>query len=156
MAIKTTAIVAKNQWKYISELEMDLAPVLPKFLGNAGEINQIVLNLIVNSAHAIEAVKRPELGMIKIETRSSDGFIILSVSDNGCGIPEADVKKIYDPFFTSKEVGKGTGQGLAITYNIVTNKLGGAITVESETGIGTKFEISIPCNPEEMETTDDS
>lgn len=143
-AICNTATVSRNQWKYVSTLDLDLADSLPSVSGNSGDINQVVLNLIVNAAHAIEATRPRELGKITVRTRQLNNTVILDVSDTGCGIPAQNLKRIFDPFFTTKEVGKGTGQGLAITYNIVTNKMGGSIAVDTEEGKGTRFRIILP------------
>ena len=148
-AIRNTSIVSRNQWKYVSTLELDLADDLPTVSGNAGDINQVVLNLIVNAAHAIEATRPRELGTITLRTQKLDSAVVLDVSDTGCGIPAQNLKRIFDPFFTTKEVGKGTGQGLAITYNIVTNKMGGVITVDTEEGKGTRFRIILPVTDRE-------
>lgn len=143
-ALKTTATVCRNQWKYVAELDFDLADDLPKVMGHPGDINQVLLNLIVNAAHAIEEVPGDALGKIRIATRSDADRVVLTVADTGCGIPKENLEKIYDPFFTTKGVGKGTGQGLAITHNIVVAKHGGAIDIDSEIGNGTTFRISLP------------
>ncbi len=143
-ALKTTATVCRNQWKYVAELDFELADDLPKVMGHPGDINQVLLNLIVNAAHAIEEVPGEALGRIRIATRSDADRVVLTVADSGCGIPKENLEKIYDPFFTTKGVGKGTGQGLAITHNIVVAKHGGAIDIDSEIGAGTRFRISLP------------
>ncbi len=145
--IESTTVVSKNEWKYIAELnfvpdqKLDLVPCLP------GEFNQTILNLIVNAAHAIEeryGKGKTSLGKIKIETSKEDNECIVRVSDNGAGIPEAAKRKIFDPFFTTKSVGKGTGQGLALVHSTVVEKHGGAISFDSEIGVGTTFEIRLP------------
>ncbi|UTW60171.1 PAS domain S-box protein [Kordiimonas sp. SCSIO 12603] len=145
-AIETTATVTHNQWKYVADLNLDLDSNLPHIKGNAGDINQVMLNLIVNAAHAIEEQKQSSSGAINISTRSSASAVHLEITDTGCGIPEKYLERIYDPFFTTKEVGKGTGQGLAITYKIITQRMGGSIEVETEAGIGTCFKITLPLN----------
>ncbi len=146
-AIETTIIVSKNQWKYVSELEKDLEENLPLFEGTVGDVNQVLLNLIVNAAHAIEERGVSDLGKIKITTRSADNTLVLEVQDSGCGISRENLDRVFDPFFTTKEVGKGTGQGLAITYNMM-KKLGGNVTVDSEVGVGTTFKLTIPLKQE--------
>lgn len=143
-ALKTTATVCRNQWKYVAELDFDLDDGLPEMMGHPGDINQVLLNLIVNAAHAIEEMPGEALGKIRIATRTEGDSVVLTVADTGCGIPKENLEKIYDPFFTTKGVGKGTGQGLAITHNIVVAKHGGAIDIESEPGNGTTFRISLP------------
>jgi PAS domain S-box-containing protein len=146
-AIESVITVSRNEWKYVAEMKTDLDPDLPLVSCLPGEINQVVLNLIVNATHAI-AEKRstcpPEGGMINVRTRSCDGWVEIRVGDNGAGIPEAIRPKIFDPFFTTKEVGKGTGQGLAIAHDVIVQKHGGSISVETEIGKGTTFIVRLP------------
>ena len=98
------------------------------------------LNLIVNAAHAIQdAGKDVNSGEIRISTALVRRFRGDPVSDNGCGIPAENLSKLYDPFFTTKEVGRGTGQGLAIAHSIVVDKHGGDIGVKASVGVGTEF-----------------
>lgn len=143
-AIQTTATVSHNQWKYVADLSMDLDENLPNILGYLGDINQVLLNLVVNAAHAIEEKAAEGMGSISIQTSANSTHVCVTVRDNGCGIPKHHIEKIYDPFFTTKEVGKGTGQGLAIIHNIVANKHNGVIHVSSEEGEGTVFTLKFP------------
>ncbi|MEQ8734923.1 MAG: ATP-binding protein [Rhodospirillaceae bacterium] len=143
--IRTTVTVSKNQWKYVAGLDLDLDEDLPLMSSNAGELNQVFLNLIVNAAHAIEdKVDKTVPGKISIQTKSSGSSIECRVSDNGAGMIKDVVEKIFDPFFTTKDPGRGTGQGLSIVHSIVTLSHGGDITVESEVGQGTTFVINFP------------
>jgi signal transduction histidine kinase len=144
-AIENTIAVTRNQWKYIAEMATDLAPDLPAVPCRGGEINQMLLNLIVNAAHAIEA-KGQDIGTISVATARRDGWAEIRVSDTGTGIPPALIDRIFDPFFTTKEPGKGTGQGLAICHNIVVTKHGGSIAVESTLGEGSCFIVRLPLN----------
>lgn len=148
-AIETTATVTKNQWKYVAELQLNLAENLPPAFGNPGDFNQVVVNLLVNAVDAIADAKAGALGTISVSTLTKGDRLILLVEDDGCGIPPDVKAKIFDPFFTTKDVGKGTGQGLAITYNIIVNKMGGEIAVASLPGQGTTFTISLPVKPGE-------
>lgn len=145
-AIESTVLVATHEWKYAAELTTDLDPELPPVRGLAGEINQVMLNLIVNAAHAISELQKPpdEKGRIHIRTGEDGGFAEIRVSDTGCGIPEANQSRIFDPFFTTKPVGKGTGQGLALAYAVIVKKHNGTIHVESKPGQGTTFIIRLP------------
>jgi PAS domain S-box-containing protein len=146
-AIETTVTVAKNEWKYVADVTLDLAPDLPAVACNPSEINQVLLNLIVNAAHAIgDVVGRDgkSKGEINIATRANDECVVITVADTGCGIPEAIRDKIYDPFFTTKAIGKGTGQGLAIAHRIIRERHGGTIECESTVGKGTQFVIRLP------------
>jgi signal transduction histidine kinase len=105
----------------------------------------VFLNLIVNAAHAIkDSGKDVETGQITIRAALEGEQAVICVSDNGCGVPEENLSKLYDPFFTTKEVGRGTGQGLAISHSIVVDKHGGEISVASEVGVGTQFTVRLP------------
>jgi len=142
--ITTTATVSKNQWKYVADLELNLDPDLPPVKSNAGELNQVLINLIVNAAHAIEDKgDKVHKGKISISTRRAGNAVACSVSDTGVGIPSRYRDKIFDLFFTTKEPGRGTGQGLALVHKIITNH-GGRITVDSEVGRGTRFIFVLP------------
>jgi len=145
-AIETTINVSRNEWKYHADIETDLDPGLPNVSCLPGEINQVLLNLIVNAAHAIVNVvgESGDKGLIRISTRLDGAWAEIRVSDTGTGIPEEIKQRIFDPFFTTKMVGKGTGQGLAIAYSVVVDKHGGVIDLESEEGKGTTFIISLP------------
>ena len=145
-ALEQTAAVSKNEWKYVADLKMDLDPTKPMINGYPGPLNQVFLNLIVNAAHAIaeQVGDHGTKGQIVISTKANADSVTISVADTGCGIPADVIHKIYDPFFTTKVVGKGTGQGLNIAYTIINEKHKGTITVESEVGEGTTFTIVLP------------
>jgi PAS domain S-box-containing protein len=146
-AIENTTIVARNEWKYVAEMVTDFDPQLPQVSCHPGEFNQVILNLIVNAAHAIaDVVKQggPEKGSITIQTRTCPGWAEIRVQDTGTGIPEKVRSRIFDPFFTTKEIGKGTGQGLAISRSVIVDKLHGSIHFETEEGKGTTFIIRLP------------
>ena len=135
------------------EIKTELDPVLPQAWGDADLIKQVILNLLVNAQQAIEGK-----GSITVLTRllaASAGvksagpvkpMVEVVVTDTGCGIPQANLQRIFDPFFTSKEVGKGTGLGLSVSYGIV-KAHGGKINVESLVGTGTTFRIWLPIAP---------
>jgi PAS domain S-box-containing protein len=144
--VRNTVTVSRNEWKYVADIQLDLDPNLPKVLCLASEINQVLLNLIVNSSHAIaDVVKGTEnKGSITIRSRVDADHVLLQVIDTGAGIPEAIRSRIFDPFFTTKEVGKGTGQGLAIARSVVVDKHRGVLDVESTIGVGTTFNIRLP------------
>jgi signal transduction histidine kinase len=151
-AIATTITVATNEWKYVAEIETRFDPDMPLVRCLRDEINQVVLNLVVNAAHAIDAVVlggAKGKGKIRIETRHDDGWAEILVSDTGTGIPENIRDRVFDPFFTTKPVGKGTGQGLAIAYSVVVDKHGGEIGFETEIGRGTTFKIRLPVDVRE-------
>ena len=121
------------------QIETRMDPDLPPFWASATELQQVFLNLLNNSVDAMTSSG----GIIRISTQTSDGQIILTIADNGIGIAEANLARIFDPFYTTKPVGQGTGLGLSICYGII-KKLGGDIQVQSAKGRGTTFTISLP------------
>lgn len=145
--VESTVTVSRNEWKYVAEVELDLDPDLPSIPTLAAELNQVLLNLLVNAAHAIAATGSGDergLGAITIRTRRSEAGVEIAVEDNGCGIPLALQPRIFEPFFTTKPVGMGTGQGLAISRTIVLDKLGGHLEFVSTPGLGSTFVIQLP------------
>ena len=150
-AIESTVTVARNEWKYVADLETDFDPNLPLVPCLPGEFNQVILNLIINAAHAIaDAVGKDSgtKGRITISTRRQGDWVEIRLVDTGTGIPEAVRGRIFDPFFTTKPVGKGTGQGLAIARSVIVDKHGGTLTFETRLGQGTAFIICLPVQPE--------
>ncbi len=147
--IESTVMVATNEWKYVADVELQLAPSLPAVPCIAGEINQVVLNLIVNAAHAISDVvgSTGAKGRIMISATADDTNAEIRVTDTGTGIPEAARAKVFEPFFTTKELGKGTGQGLAMAYNCIVKRHRGSITFDTELGVGTTFVVRLPLVP---------
>jgi PAS domain S-box-containing protein len=146
-AIESTITVARNEWKYVADVVTDFDPSLPLVPCLAGELNQAILNIIINAAHAIADVVGDGSngkGTISVKTRRDGDCVEVRISDTGTGIPEGARSKIFDPFFTTKDVGKGTGQGLAITHSVIVQKHGGSITFETEVGKGTTFIIRLP------------
>ena len=146
--VNTTVTVARNEWKYVSALETDFEEGLPEVACLRDEIGQVLLNLVVNAAHAIADTLVPgerEKGRIVVSLkRAGEDAVDLSVSDDGAGIPDAIRTKVFDPFFTTKSVGKGTGQGLAIAYTTVVEKHKGKIFFETQAGAGTTFVVRLP------------
>ncbi len=141
-ALESTLNVARNEIKYKADIIRDYVE-LPPVECLASQINQVLLNLLVNAAQAIQGK-----GHITLRTRCEDGWVSIAVADTGCGIPEQHLEKIFDPFFTTKPVGKGTGLGLSMSYGIVA-KHGGRIDVESELGKGTTITIMLPVDRRE-------
>jgi PAS domain S-box-containing protein len=144
-AIESTLTIAHNEYKYVAVVERDLGEI-PKVLCHLGDVNQAVLNIVVNAAHAIsDAVEGTQnKGMIWVRTQLAGESVVIAIADTGNGIPKEIRDRIFDPFFTTKGVGRGTGQGLAIARSVIVDKHGGTLTVESETGKGTTFLISLP------------
>ena len=112
---------------------------IPEISCNPGEIGQVIINLLLNSVHACDA----NCNEIKVSTSYQDGSVLLTVSDNGCGIKEEDIGRVFDPFFTTKGVGEGTGLGLSVSFGIA-RKHDGSLNVESEVGEGTSVTITLP------------
>jgi PAS domain S-box-containing protein len=159
-ALDNTITVARNEWKYVAEIVTDLDSSLPLVPLLPNEFNQVILNIIINAAHAIADVVdkgRGEKGAITISTRRLGDEVEVRLQDTGSGIPQEIQERIFDPFFTTKEVGKGTGQGLAISHDVIVEKHGGAITFETEVGQGTTFIIRLPLGqqPEIKEKPDE-
>ena len=144
--IESTTTIARNEWKYVAELELDLQEDLPPVPCMSDEIGQVVLNMVVNAAHGIEEViaDNPDrTGLIRISTQKDGEWAVIRISDTGAGIPEEIRDKIFDPFFTTKEVNKGTGQGLAIARSVVVEKH--QVTLECESSpAGTTFIVRRP------------
>ncbi len=146
--IESTTIVSTNEWKYVSEMEFNRNNDLPLVPCLPGELNQVLLNIIINAAHAIadqnKKINRGK-GKIKIWTEFSKGKeVVINIQDNGGGIPKDISNKVYDPFFTTKEVGRGTGQGLAMARSIIVDKHKGKLDFISEDDVGTTFRITLP------------
>jgi two-component system, NtrC family, sensor kinase len=146
--IMTTITVSRNEWKYVSTIETDLDPNIHPVWCDANAISQVILNILINAAHAIENKlgRNPvgNKGMIKISTAQKDNYIDIRISDSGSGIPKEIHSRIFDPFFTTKEVGRGTGQGLAIAHDVIYAKHNGKMTFETQQDIGTTFIIELP------------
>ena len=146
-AILTTLTVSRNEWKYVAEVETILQPDLQLVPCLIGELNQVLLNLLVNSAHAIAEVLETgssRKGKITIRTTQDARFTTISVQDTGAGIEQEIRSRVFDPFFTTKGVGRGTGQGLSLAYNAIVKKHGGKIWFDSEAGKGTTFFVQLP------------
>ncbi|MDD9941858.1 MAG: ATP-binding protein [Myxococcales bacterium] len=149
-SIENTLTVARNEWKYVATVETQLAEDMPMVPCYPDEINQVILNIVVNAAHAVSDVVGGEtgtMGKITIVTAHDEDHATLRIQDTGTGIPAEIVQRIFDPFFTTKEVGKGTGQGLALSYHVVVRRHGGSIDVETLPGQGSTFIVKLPLKP---------
>lgn len=143
--IRSAVTVSRNEWKYVAELEQVLDPLLPPVTCHRQAISQVLVNLIVNAAHAIEQRGATDARRrIEVTSRVEGEYALVGIRDEGIGIPEENMGKIFDQFFTTKEVGKGTGQGLAMAWRTVVEGHGGRIEVESEPGVGTLFTLCLP------------
>lgn len=152
-AIETTVVVATNEWKHVAKVVTDLGD-LPPVPCRLGELNQALLNLLVNAAHAIAARAPADgLGQITIKTYVEGSMAVITVADSGVGIPPEIRDRIFDQFFTTKEVGRGTGQGLSIARRVIVNQHCGQLDFTSEVGKGTTFFVRLPLTPSASETT---
>lgn len=142
-AIETTLVIAANETKYVADVEVDLNQI-PEVHCKIGDINQVILNLVVNAAHAIESFRAGDRGTIHIRTSTQNEHVLIEISDNGGGVPDEIRDRIFDPFFTTKEVGKGTGQGLGIARKVIVDGHGGDLRIESKAGEGATFAIELP------------
>ncbi len=144
-AIHSTLVVAGNEYKLVADLVTDFGEV-PPVTCHVSDVNRVILNLVVNAAHAVEDVVKGSgrKGTISVRTRRDGDAVVVEVGDTGCGIPEAVRARMFEPFFTTKDVGRGSGQGLAIAWSVVADKHGGRIYCESEVGVGTTFYVRLP------------
>jgi signal transduction histidine kinase len=137
--ITETISLLEHQFKTARiRVERELKADCPMTYGNAGKLQQVFLNLFVNARDAM-----PAGGELRILTDTGDSKIEILVQDTGVGISRENVKKIYDPFFTTKAAGKGTGLGLSVSYGII-QEHGGNISVDSKQGVGTSFKLELP------------
>jgi two-component system NtrC family sensor kinase len=141
-ALQNALEVTAPSYRYIADVKTEFAP-MPPVVCFSSDLNQVFLNLIVNAAHAIED-KHAGRGRLGIQTRVDGPDAVIAISDTGSGIPEANRDRIFDAFFTTKEVGRGTGQGLAISRSIIVERHGGTLTFDSTVGVGTTFYVRIP------------
>jgi PAS domain S-box-containing protein len=145
--VENALMVCTNTYKYVAELKTSFGTI-PPIKVFPGDIGQVIVNLIVNAAQAIEEQKKPDntMGCITLTTTTDDDFVLITIEDTGNGIPNEVRERIFDPFFTTKEVGKGSGQGLAISHTIIQEKHGGELNFHSTSGKGTTFTIKLPKN----------
>jgi two-component system NtrC family sensor kinase len=144
-AIANTITVSRNEWKYVATIHTDFAEFCAVKC-NLGELNQVFLNIIVNAAHAISDTLTDQrtMGRIKISTHDEPTHVEVRIADDGSGMPEHVRARIFEQFFTTKAVGSGTGQGLALAHAVIVDRHKGVIDVDSTPGEGTVFRIRIP------------
>jgi two-component system NtrC family sensor kinase len=120
------------------DLQTDLAEQLPIIAGDQAQLQQVILNLVNN---AIDAIGKD--GTVSVKSSADKSEIRITITDTGPGIPESMQKKVFDPFYTTKSTGKGTGLGLWISYSII-EKMGGKLALQSKEGQGASFTITLP------------
>ena len=140
--IENCIALTRNEWKYVATIEADIEDLEIEIYPS--ELSQVLVNMIVNSAHSIqEKFANKKAGLIKIKFFHSDGRYIFELEDNGTGIPHKIIDQIFNPFFTTKEIGKGTGQGLAISKKIIEEKHHGTINIVENSDEGLCFRITL-------------
>ena len=152
--IEKAITITRNEWKYAAQMKTDFDLNLPDVPCYRAELNQVILNMIVNAAHAIEEAKEEnvsQLGTIHISTYRKGNWAKIRISDTGAGIPEDIRHKVFDLFFTTKGPGKGSGQGLAISHSVIVEKHKGTLNLESRVGKGTTFIIGLPLGMESVD-----
>ena len=145
-SVRDIVVVTRNAWKHVADVALELSPELPMVYGLPHEVSQVLLNVVLNAAQAVEerVIQEPwQRGRIVVASRLTPGMLEVAVSDNGPGMDEAVRSRIFDPFFTTKAVGKGTGQGLAISHAVMARH-GGSIDCSTRLGEGTTFFIRFP------------
>ena len=143
--LKDCVSITRNEWKNTAVMHTDYGLDLPMVPCRVSEMSQVFINLIVNASHSIAAFHKGSMGKITIKTtRDNSSFLRISVDDNGGGIPANVVDRVFDPFFTTKKVGVGSGQGLAISYNLVVERHRGKIYFDTIEGEGTTFHVLLP------------
>jgi len=150
---RMASTVTRNSWRYVAELTLELCDFPRPVRGHPQELGQVLINLIVNAAHAIEECGSGQgdqpLGKITLRSRNVGDTVEVQVQDSGAGIPEAIRDRIMNPFFTTKPIGKGTGQGLPLAQHVIVERHHGRLSFESQVGQGTTFFISLPGCPDE-------
>ncbi len=154
-AIENSIIISHNELKYVADVEKELDVSIPPVWCCVDDINQVLLNLLINSAHSIEeklSSSEDKRGLVTVKSCSEGTDVLISVTDTGAGIEQKLQERIFDPFFTTKAAGKGTGQGLGFVRSAIVEKHGGKLELQSEEGVGTTFTIRLPI---EQESGDD-
>jgi PAS domain S-box-containing protein len=146
-SIQSTLVVARSEYKDVADVETEFGE-LPLVTCNGGQINQVLLGLIVNAAEAIGDKNKGtgERGKIIVRSKVDGEYVVIEIEDTGGGIPEEIRESVFDHFFTTKEVGRGTGQGLSVARKVIVNAHNGSIDFTTKPGIGTTFIVKLPAN----------
>lgn len=147
--LEKTLVITRNVLKYGVEIVTDFQET-PDIFCSPSRLNQVFVNLVTNAVQSMDGE-----GTLTISTRGVDDHVEIVIADTGCGIPEENLQKILDPFFTTKPVGQGTGLGLSIVHKII-KEHGGTLEVQSEVGVGTRFTIALPIRHIAEAANDDS
>jgi len=140
--IETCISLTRNEWKYVAKINSEIEDLKVRIYPN--ELSQVFINMIINSSQSIEEKFGKDLnGMISLKFYKDNDDYVFVVEDNGTGIPECNIEKVFNPFFTTKEIGKGTGQGLAISKKIIKEKHNGDIQILKNSPDGLCFKVTI-------------
>jgi PAS domain S-box-containing protein len=144
-SLQSTLVVARSEYKDVADVETELGEI-PQVTCNGGQINQVLLGLIVNAADAIGDKNKGTgaRGKIVVRSRAEGEYVVVEIQDDGGGIPEEIRERVFDQFFTTKEVGSGTGQGLSMARRVIINGHNGSLDFTSEVGKGTTFIVRLP------------
>ena len=143
-ALQSIVEISQSDWKDVADVQVEIKENMPDVPCNLSQINQAMHSLIANAVHAIEDCRDERKGQIKVSLSSDEDKARIDITDNGCGIPAENMERIFDTLFTTKEPGRGTGNGLALCRTIVERGHEGHIRCESEVGKGTVFRITLP------------
>lgn len=141
--INQVLLFTKQEAKTKAQINLELME-LPDIYCNKAQIGQVFLNILINAIQAVKSQKRSEPGNIWIKTYAEHGFVCISVCDDGPGINKDEFSNVFDPFYTTKDVGEGTGIGLSISHDIVVKKHKGVLDIKSEPNCGAEFIIRLP------------
>jgi len=150
--VRATTVVTESRWKRVADLELHLDPSIPTITGVSDELSQALLNLVLNACEAIAdriSAQSFTRGHIEIESFSQGEWVVIKIADDGIGIAESISSRVFEPFFTTRKVGQGTGQGLSTVYDIVVDRHRGQIDFESSPGVRTIFTVRLPSKGEE-------
>lgn len=142
--VRDTLLLSRNHWQPVADTDLDLDDTLPLILAHADQLGQAILNIVVNAAQAIADTGRPERGKITVRTRDRGNHVEIAIADTGVGIPAHHLGRVFEPFFTTRAPGHGSGQGLSIAHSIITRIHGGEIRCESQPGQSTRFTVILP------------
>jgi PAS domain S-box-containing protein len=142
--IRDALLLSRNRWQPVAETRVDLDDTVPLILAHTDQLGQAILNIVVNAAQAISDANRPERGTISVRSRDCGSHVEVEIADNGVGIAPQHLARVFEPFFTTRAPGQGSGQGLSIAHAIVTRAHGGELRVESQPGQSTRFTIVLP------------
>lgn len=144
-AIQNTVAVSQSDWHSSVEVQLDLQPRLPSVRGVPHALKQAFLSLLVNAVEAIAREPRPERGVVMIRSERSESGVRVTVSDDGPGVPQEHESRLFDPFFSTKPTGQGTGQGLFVAHSIIVGQCGGRLKYQPGEGRGATFVAWLPC-----------